>query len=694
MNRLLATFVYVLAFSSVSLAAAVDSTSVRRDSIYKHVDLGGVTVEGRTAIQKDDHINYMPTQRQVDASASGIGLLARMMIPKLMVDRLKGTVKNVDNTTPAIYIDDRKADAVELDRLRPKDIVRVEYYDRPSIKFPADQTALNIITRKYDRGGYVDIRTSTMVMPIVQSGSYVAQAGFDTRKLSIGLLAGTSFNKDDAPGTSGTECYGLSVPFTKQVSAIEGLTKTRTHFGKLRLSHRSDGIVAYADFGLNWTDNPVNRYRARVDYSPGLYPSSESVTDATSRNVAPSAVLYFQKKWTDERVFRLNVKYVYTDNTYDRTYTEGSLEPIVTNANENVNNFVADATYIHPLGKDKTLGARVVGLFTGSRATYAGTMAAESGINTGKLTFFPMYRQVFFNKLSVSLSSSLDWEVYNIKRVRRLSRVFVRPAVYLNYAFNKRNSVNVAWSMASNEPQMTAYNSTEQRVNQYMVTRGNPDLDIAMAHFLNANYTLTAKNLNFSLMANGLIYTDNVGSHYFVEDDKMVQTFSSDGNYYDCTLGGAVTWSLFKRSLQISGMAFWKGQKLTGPHARGYAYPLFSMTAAYYLKNFSFLAQLTSKMKQMNFRGQVMEVPFYTYFSVAWAHKGLQIEAYCANIFNNKYSVARSGDYGVYRYDQNTRYNNYQVVSVNVSYSFDFGRKKVERTKLDVDKGTSGIMTL
>lgn len=51
MNRLLVTFVYVLAFSSVSLAAAVDSTSVRRDSIYKQVDLGGVTVEGRTAIQ-------------------------------------------------------------------------------------------------------------------------------------------------------------------------------------------------------------------------------------------------------------------------------------------------------------------------------------------------------------------------------------------------------------------------------------------------------------------------------------------------------------------------------------------------------------------------------------------------------------------------------------------------------------------
>ena len=531
-------------------------------------------------------------------------------------------------------------------------------------------------------------------MPIVQSGSYVAQAGFDTRKLSISLLAGTSFSNDDSPGTTGTEYYGLSVPFTKQVTAIEGLTKTRTHFGKLRLSHRSDGIVAYADFDLNWTDNPVNRYRARVDYSPGLYPSSESVTDATSRKVVPSAVLYFQKKWTDGREFRSNVKYVYTDNTYDRTYTEGSLEPIVTNANGNANVFIGNATYIHPLGKDKTLGADVLGVFTNSRATYAGTMADESGVSTGGLIFYPTYQQAFGQRLKIMVSPGLYWEVYRIRGARSLSKLMPRPRATVNYVVNEHNSVALSWSMASNEPLMSEFNSTEQMVNQYMVRRGNPDLDIAKANFLNANYNLTAKNLNLSLMANGLIYTDNVGSHYFVEDDKMVQTYSSGGNYYDCTLGGSVTWSLFKRSLQISGMAFWKGQKLTGPHARGYAYPLFSMTAAYYLKNFSFFAQLTSKMKQMNFRGQVMEVPFYTYFSVAWAHKGLQIEAYCANIFNNKYSVARSGDYGVYRYDQNTRYNNYQVVSVNVSYSFDFGRKKVERTKLDVDKGTSGIMTL
>ena len=696
MSKTICVFVAILLVCSQAVfAGEADSTSARRDSVYKQVDLGGVTVEGRTAIQKDDHINYMPTQRQVDASSSGIALLANMMIPKLLVDRFKGTVTNADNSALAIYIDDRKADATEINRLRPKDIVRVEYYDRPSAKFPADQTSLNFITRKYDRGGYVDLRTTTALYPSVHTGSYLAQAGVDTKALNITMLAGASFSKDDAPGTTGTEYYALSTPFTQRTTALEGLSKTNSYFGKLRLTHRSEGIVAYADFGLSWDANPVQRYRAMVDYSPGLYPSSESSTDASSRNVTPSANLFFQRKWAGGREFRTEASYSYTGNTYDRTYTEGILEqPIVTDAKENVDYASIDVNYTHPFGGGKSLGLMLYGIYTGSRATYAGTMEAESGIKTYGLIFYPTYRQTFGKKLSLEVCPGLYWEVYKIRGAGRLSELMARPRAVINYSANAHNSVVLGWSMASNEPLMSEFNSTEQMVNQYMVTRGNPDLGIAKAHFLDAIYNLSVKNVSLSLTAHGIIFTNNVGSHYFVEDDMIVKTLSSDGNYYDCTLGGAVTWSLLKRSLQISGQAYWKGQKLTGAYARNYSSPFFSLSAAYYLKGFSFSAQFISRLKNMDCRGHVFEQPFRNFITASWSHKGLVIEAFCANMLESEYRVGMSADYGVYNYDEVAVYNGSRAVGLNVSYSFDFGRKKVERTKLDVDKGSSGILKL
>ncbi|WP_338336495.1 hypothetical protein [Marseilla massiliensis] len=37
---------------------------------------------------------------------------------------------------------------------------------------------------------------------------------------------------------------------------------------------------------------------------------------------------------------------------------------------------------------------------------------------------------------------------------------------------------------------------------------------------------------------------------------------------------------------------------------------------------------------------------------------------------------------------------NGRMAWLQLSYSFDFGRRKVERTELDVDRGSSGIMRL
>ena len=114
---------FIELFATTEASAQADSAAVaKRDSIYKQMELGGVTVEGRTAIQKDDHTAYMPTQRQVDAANSGMRLLSNLMIPKLLVNLADHSVKNADGSAPAIYIDNRKADATEATFSLPRGI--------------------------------------------------------------------------------------------------------------------------------------------------------------------------------------------------------------------------------------------------------------------------------------------------------------------------------------------------------------------------------------------------------------------------------------------------------------------------------------------------------------------------------------------------------------------------------------------
>lgn len=697
--RLLAAAIAALSldgFASPARTHPADSTqtATRQDSVFRQMELKGVTIEGRTAIQKDDHTNYMPTKRQVDASSSGINLLAKMMIPTLIVNPMDGTVKNVDNTSPTIYIDNRKADATEADHLRPKNIVRVEYYDKPTTKFPGEQTVLNFITRKYDRGGYVDIRTTTSFFPAFSAGKYEAQAALDTKKVNITLLAGTTLKREDAPGTSGTEHYALETPFTKRATALEGLTKDRSHYGKLRTTYRTERTFIYADLSMNWDETPTDHHRTAVSYSQDAYPAAEAVTATRSHNATPSASFFMQTKVNDRQLLKAQALYSYGNNTYRRTYTEGMLAPVVNDTKEKANNVMASMQYDLTMQNGGTMTGFVVGTYIGNRATYTGTATAEQGIDQWAVMAMLAYAQTFAKKLSLNLQIGPLWHNYTIREAGRTRLMMWRPGVTVRYAINPKNSVSASWYFYSGAPFLEYFNTTEQRVNQYEVKRGNPDLKMQKPHNISLSYNLSLKNANISLFGQGSIINDNSKAFYEAEGETLVGTYITDGKFIGYTAGGAVSLYLLNRSLQLSAQIFVNGQKLTGLYAQSHNWFVYSIGASYFIKNFSFYAKYVPKNGVMQSNGNIAEWPHYYYLSASWHHKGWNVEASCAHIFEKNYGMSQKFDYGTYSFDNYTRQNFNRAININVSYSFDFGRKKVERTKLEVEKGSSGIMKL
>lgn len=692
------TLLFIAAIAATEAAAQITTTdslkaAARQDSVYKQMELKGVTIAGRTAIQKGDHTNYMPTKRQVDAANSGISLLSNMMIPKLKVDRVSGTVKNADNTAPTIYIDNRKANVTEVDRLRPKDIVRVEYYDQPSADFPGEQSVLNFITRKYERGGYVDVRTSTSFYPGLNGGEYSAQVGVDINKMNITLLAGTDFDRETAEGTSGTEHYAFATPFTKQITATDGLTKQLNHYGKLRMTYRTDKTTAYADIGLDWSETPTDRHTTLMNYSANAYPNAVATTNTQSRNATPRATLFLETKPGKGQTLRAQAYYTYGDNTYRRDYNEGDMAPVLTDTKEKMNAFDARLQYIAALQHNNTIAVFLWGFNKWNRADYIETMAAEQEIQDGGLQVLPMYSHTFAKKVAIGLQPGFYWERYYIKGIGTTSKIQGRPTVFASYRINTKNSLYANWTMGTNMPTMDLYNNTEQRVDQYTVKRGNPNLDITKLHFINAGYNLTLKNVNVSLFGRYDLFVDVTKEYYMTEGGTMVNTYISDGSLHSCNAGGAVTWNLLNRSLQLSGQLAYSGQRVTGINPAHNDRVNFSLGANYYIKEFAFTAQYNSKTREL-YASDWSEIPAQYYFMASWTHKGLYAEIGCQRIFDRDYKERQWFDFGAYSYDHATAYNNRRSAWFKISYSFDFGRKKVERTTLEVEKGSSGIMKL
>ena len=683
-------------FAATGVSAQADSAAVaKRDSIYKQMELKGVTVEGRTAIQKDDHTAYMPTQRQVDAANSGMRLLSNLMIPKLLVNLSDHSVKNADGSAPAIYIDNRKANATEADRLRPKDILRVEYYDSQSKKFPGEQSVVNFITRKYDRGGYVDIRTSTYVHPLACAGDYTVQAGFDTKKLNITLLGGATFDDDDGVGTSSTEHVGLATPFTKTTTALEGMEKTRNYFGMARATYRTDKTTAYASVGLDWQNTPTSRYRTAVAYTPEAYPASEATASTTSRYATPSAEFFLYSRPDSGQTLLVQAIYTHGNNIYRHDYAEGTLPTVVQDTKEKTSSLSVAAQYAIDLRHNNSLSLTLWGIYDKSRATYIGTTAARQSIGDGGLQVLPTYSHTFAKKLTLSLQPGFYWEIYNIEEYGKLSKVYGRPQIFLNAKTSKNSSFFAGWGMATSSPSMSIYNTTEQRVYHYLVRRGNPALGNSTLHSFNCSYNLSLKSVNVSLFGRYDLQNDMTKYLYLMDGDDIIETYTSDGSQHDYQVGGAVSLSLFDRKLQVIGQLRYVGLKTTEPYHIHYDRVDYSFMANCYLGNFTLSAQYAPKQRNLVHPSIWQETPQQYFFLASWHHKGLFVELGCQRIFDGAYKERQWFGYGVYAIDKATVKNNLGSSAwLKLSYNFDFGRKKVERTKMDVQKGSSGIMKI
>ena len=118
--------------------------------------LKGVTVSGQYIQQAADHYNCIPTSKQRKHSHSGYELVRSMMIPGVDVDTESGKV-----STPAgaatLYINGREATFREIQSLRTKDVVRVEYYDMPTGKYAKDLAVLNYVVKQFKSGGYTQL---------------------------------------------------------------------------------------------------------------------------------------------------------------------------------------------------------------------------------------------------------------------------------------------------------------------------------------------------------------------------------------------------------------------------------------------------------------------------------------------------------------------------------------------------------
>lgn len=676
--------------------SVIANGNIKRDVILtdKSLTLGEVEVTASSINMKGDHVTYMPTKKQVNGANNGVLLLFNMMIPQLKVSPMENSVATSDQTSLGIFIDERQADANELARLRPKDISRVEYYEMPTGVFARSgiDRALNIVTKKYTSGGYVDVRTNTQVTYL--QGNYSVQASFDKGNVNTLVMAGSNVAKNDNTGSTTKNDYMFDTPFTKYMYYDFNETKNLSDYGLLRATVRGKRSYFLAQAMLAWNETPDNTAIRSVSYSDNFYPAAKSFTSSYSNGLTPSLLLSHQIRFNKKDMLNWNLSYSYSRNKNRSRYEEGDFAPIINNAKDRYHSLMAGLNYLHAFGNGGQLNFELANFLNNSNSVYSGTSPSQQEMLTNEFLLISSYTHRFGKKFSLMLRFGIDVNTYKVNGMETVTKLYTRPGLNANYKIDGTSSLTLTAYAGSYQPSLSLMNEAEQRVSEYEIKRGNPNL---LAGKPITGILSYSKYWNkFSLVAYAMYNStiDNYVNLFTIEGSNMVNTHINGGNFHSYVVGVNGVLRLLSNSLQLRLSPTFSHKALTGTY-RNKHNRFFIYSEVYYSTGaFSFSGYYTSPQTIL------VSSPVYSKskcdygMTASWSHRGLFVQVGCSNIFNGKRDYSKNYfNYGAY----NTFVKAFSrslgaQVYLNLSYNFDFGRK-VKRQDVKVNTSSnSGIL--
>ena len=656
----------------------------------ENVVLGEVVIKGSSFIRKDDHVLVIPDKQQVKHASTGYDLRYNLMIPSIEVNKRTGTVSTFGGEV-SLYINGEKADYRDVQSLRPRDIENVEYYDVPTGKYANDVAAINYIVKKRQSGGYIfaDGKQTIGYM----AGDYNIGGKVDHGNTSYSFWGGHTMQKYKGSIVDKNETI-LFPDYTvyRNRETTAGNYRNNQQYMQFKVSNVNKKRNLSAQIALVRNETPSDENYGLLDYSGHYTYSTRSTDSKQEQNLSPSLRLFGNFNIGKNQTLEFTAKGSYTQNDYTRQYTENENNSL-SDVKEDLYSFNFSANYNIKLQHQNSFGIDIRHYHNITSSTYAGDYSSWQHLWTGESMFMLNYSQRFGKHFTMILRPGLSWMNYKLhtEDVRRYCSL--KTSSRFSYQFNKKQQLALTADAGVNQPDISYMNNVDQTVDFLQIKRGNPFLDDMQVYNISLLYNGVFGKLNVVGGTGYSIYTHNVSPIYYLEGDKLIGSYRSDGNIYG--LGIILNISYHVTDNLRTKLAF---KYLNVQTRKNYNINLDSYSAIldinYFLKDFSI--NLFGKIPTEKIETSTLIVsksPATYGASVSWSHKGWYIEAGTENPFTRHSRYREHADYGVYQYNQVQTSRIYQRTGyVKLAYTFDFGRK-TSRDKNDVDRSiNSAIM--
>lgn len=678
---------YIVTYSCLGYSASFVTVDFRNQSQQRvNVDLQPdqtrlreVEIVGSSFVRTEDGLIAIPNKQQIKHASTGYDLLYNLMIPGVDVDRRSGKV-SAFNQRVTLYIDGQKADYREVQSLRPRDIVKVEYYDAPTGRYSGDVTSINYVTRQYKAGGYVTLDAEQTIGYL--NGNYNAVAKLVHGGTSYTLFAGHKMNESEGNRVQKEEhIYFPDDEVVRDYETMEARAKSNTQYAQLNIQNKTDRRTLVSKVAFVRNDVPENYNVSRLQYN-GLQQTSRRQTQ--EKGWMPSLNFYGNFELASNQYVEASLGGSYSDNTYGYVYREDD-GSVSTTTDENMYELNANVNYGIRLKHKNSLTVKLYHLHKVSMSDYHSTNDLWQHLWTGETILFSEYNHRIGKKTSLRVSpgaSLLQYKLHGDDMIRQFSP---RLQLVLTHQPSPKQYIQLRANVGNSFPTISMLNNVEQNVDLIQVQRGNSSLETTKAYYLMGVYALHSGK--FSLQATGMyqFYNDMYVSDRFIEGHNLIQTYRSDVNWQQVIGMLSLTWKPMT-NLQVKLDGNYNYSKFTRGVSAHQQTLSGSLQLNYYWRDFMFNVYGKTPSRMMDLSMTRVWMPASYGAVVSWSHKDWRMEAGVSNPFYNARCYRFTLDDDAYSLrSSSTSKADRMTGYVKVAYTFDFLKKVKHDAKQDVD---------
>lgn len=469
------TFSLLLSTATITFAQDVD----------KSITLDEVTVRASKVINKPDGMVIYPTDSQRQASTNGYSFLEKLTLPNLRVDNISHTISAIDNRGGVqLRINGIIVDKTEMTALDPKDILRIDFIDKPGVRYGESLAyVINIITRRNDSGYSVGTDITSAITTI--QGDGMAYGKWNKGKSEWSVSYDINGGKSKGSKILQTANYTLTDGsiYTIERNDVETLRKYISHNAKLT---------------YNWADSTATVFQTSLSGALNKTPDNYSIKEiidgnhsykATSRDgskdLSPVLDIYFFRQLTPKQSITANAVGTFISTKTNSFYDEGT--PYIYNVDGKSASLLSEMIYENRL-KPFTLSAGLNYHYKHTRNDYTGDASARTKMNDNKLYAFGEIKGSI-KQFQYSLGTGVSY-IHYTQNEHTYNFWTYRPKLTLTYNPSNELQMSYTFQMQERTSRIAMTSDAAIRTNSMEWTVGNPDLKPSrdMEHRLQVSY--------------------------------------------------------------------------------------------------------------------------------------------------------------------------------------------------------------